>query len=189
VSDRLLTARLLLLPAPPDHLRALIAGDYPKASRLAGAEIPVGWPFDPEAAEGLRWHVSALEQDPTELLWRVRFIVDAATNGLIGSINLKGPPTEHGDVEIGWGVIPASRGRGFATEAAGAVIEWAFRAQQVRRVTATVPEENQASQKVARRLGMVPTGETKRGLPLWAVSRGEPPTTSHELTCAPAQNR
>jgi ribosomal-protein-alanine N-acetyltransferase len=167
VSDRLLTARLLLLPAPPDHLRALIAGDYPKASRLAGAEIPVGWPFDPEAAEGLRWHVSALEQDPTELLWRVRFIV----------------------VEIGWGVIPASRGRGFATEAAGAVIEWAFRAQQVRRVTATVPEENQASQKVARRLGMVPTGETKRGLPLWAVSRGEPPTTSHELTCAPAQNR
>ena len=173
--DRLFTSRLILQSALPDELRALIAGDYAEASRLAGAQIPVGWPFDPDAADGLRWHLTALEQDPGELLWRVRFIIEAATDRLVGSINFKGPPTEQGDVEIGWGVISEARGKGFATEAAGAAIEWAFHTQQVRRVTATVPENNEASQNVARRLGMAPTNEIKHGLPLWAIQYvGEP---------------
>lgn len=136
---------------------------------MIGATVPDGWPFDAETREGLPWHLSALERDSGQRLWRVRFVIDAATNSVIGAVNLKGPPAADGDVEIGWGLVPEARGRGFATEASRAVIEWAFGSPEVRRITATVPEHNEASQKVARRLGMSRTGEVRRGLPVWAA--------------------
>ena len=34
---------------------------------------------------------------------RIRVIVERASDSVIGSINLKGPPNDVGDVEIGWG--------------------------------------------------------------------------------------
>ena len=168
---QLVTSRLVLLPASPEQVRAIIAGEYVQASKLVGAHIPIGWPFNREAQQVLPWHLSALERDANQQLWRIRFIINAATEALIGSVNLKGPPTERGDIEIGWGLVPEARGRGFATEASKAVIEWAFRMREVRRVTATIPEDNAASQKVARRLGMAPSGEVRRSLPLWAIDR------------------
>jgi RimJ/RimL family protein N-acetyltransferase len=85
-------------------------------------------------------------------------------------VNLKGPPLEAGEVEIGWGIVPEARGQGFATEASRAVIEWAVSVSKVRRVSATIPETNAASQNVARRLGMSRTEEVRRGLPLWVMN-------------------
>ena len=172
MTDRLFTSRLVLQPALPDQVRAIIAGDYVRASELIGAEVPIGWPEEADAREGLSWHLAAIERDGNQLRWRIRFIIETATNALIGSVNLKGPPSQDGDVEIGWGIAVESRRNGFATEASRAVVEWAFGTGRVRRVTATVPEDNEPSQKVARRLGMTPTGEVRRGLPLWAVARG-----------------
>src|SRR5262249_8161573 len=153
---KLRTSRLILVPATPEQVRALIAGDYTRASELIGADVPVGWPHEADAIEGLPWHLSALERDASHHLWRIRFVIEAATHRLIGAVNLKGPPHE-GDVEIGWGIIAESRRRGYATEASRAVIDWALENDAVRRVTATVPVENAASQAVARSLGMTQT--------------------------------
>jgi len=164
----LVTSRLILLPAAPEQIRAIIAGDYAQASKLIGADVPIGWPHESEAIEGLPWHLSALERDPHQRLWRIRFIVETAKNALIGSVNLKGPPTQE-DVEVGWGIVVNARRRGYATEASRAVIDWVFETETACRVTATVPESNEASQRVARNLGMAKTGEIRRGLPVWAV--------------------
>ena len=177
----LLTPRLILAPASVDQVRAIIQRDYLLASTLVGADVPDGWPGEPEAIEGLPWHLSALEADPQQQLWRIRFVIEKLSNSLIGSVNLKGMPTSEGDVEIGWGIVREARGRGFATEASLAVVDWAFRTGDVRRVLATVPDDNVMSQNVARRLGMAKTGETKRGIPLWAVARLPSPTRAVAL--------
>ena len=59
-----------------------------------------------------------------------------------------------GAVELGWGVHPASWGRGFATEAARAVMRWLFDGRGVDRVFARCNAENAASWRVMEKLGM-----------------------------------
>ncbi|HYS54588.1 MAG TPA: GNAT family N-acetyltransferase [Thermoanaerobaculia bacterium] len=141
---------------------------------LAEATLSEG-PEDSEAREGLSWHFAAIEKNPGHRFWQIRFVVETRSIALIGSINLKGPPPPDGDVEVG------ARRRGFATEATRAVIAWAFASPDVRRVSANVPEDNEPSQAVARRLGMSRTEETRRGLPLWAVERATDSDSSRSV--------
>src|SRR5215510_3855209 len=111
------TQRLDLIPAPPEALELLIAGDYQRAGRLLGVMIPDGWPHEQEAIAGLPWHLRALRDDPAAVVWRVRLVVLRTEGCVIGSINLKGPPDATGTVEIGWGVSEAYRRQGIASEA------------------------------------------------------------------------
>ena len=53
-----------------------------------------------------------------------------------------------------WTLAPEHRGRGYATEAARALIGFAFTDLQARRVVATTEHDNLPSQAVMRRLGM-----------------------------------
>jgi RimJ/RimL family protein N-acetyltransferase len=80
---------------------------------------------------------------------------------------MKGPPDEGGDVEIGWGVNEDRRRRGYAFEATAAVIGWAVRQPGVESFSATIPETNLMSQRLARKLGMTMTSHSRRDLPLW----------------------
>jgi RimJ/RimL family protein N-acetyltransferase len=93
-------------------------------------------------------------------------IVERSSNTVVGSINLKGPPVA-GDVEIGWGLNTEARGKGYATEASAALIRWVAQQADVISVSATVPDDNYPSQRVAARLGLTRTNQTRRDLPLW----------------------
>jgi [ribosomal protein S5]-alanine N-acetyltransferase len=53
-----------------------------------------------------------------------------------------------------WSLDPRHRGNGYATEAARALIDWAFTNLELARIVATTRHENTASQAVMRRLGM-----------------------------------
>ena len=110
-----------------------------------------------------------MRADTKQLPWRIRLVVERSSNTVIGSINLKGAPDTTGDVEIGWGLNEGYRGQGYATEAAAAVIQWAFQQLGVCSLSATVPDDNDASQRVARRLGLTRTTSTRRNLPLWKM--------------------
>ncbi|WP_206952566.1 GNAT family N-acetyltransferase [Trinickia acidisoli] len=64
---------------------------------------------------------------------------------------------DHGagpDVEIGWRLIRSAWGRGIASEAARALVAHAFGAVRLPRVIADIAAENQASLRVAQKLGM-----------------------------------
>lgn len=90
----------------------------------------------------------------------------AATEGsgvVVGTVLLK-PIPDSGtgalrDVEIGWHLHPRYWGRGYATEAARAVLEHGF-AGGLERVVAVTHPANTASQAVCRRLGMRHLGPT-----------------------------
>lgn len=86
---------------------------------------------------------------------------------VVGSTSFKGPPDERGDVEIGWGVNQNRRRRGYAFEATTAVLGWAARQPGVRAFSATIPDDNLPSQRLAEKLGMVRSSDTRRHLPLW----------------------
>lgn len=53
-----------------------------------------------------------------------------------------------------WALSPAYQGQGYATEAAGAVVAYAFDSLRVGRVVATTSYDNERSMGVMRRLGM-----------------------------------
>jgi RimJ/RimL family protein N-acetyltransferase len=59
-----------------------------------------------------------------------------------------------GDVEIGWTLARAAWGRGYATEAAAACLAAGLEHLDVPRIIALVVTENEASLRVAERLGM-----------------------------------
>ena len=57
-------------------------------------------------------------------------------------------------VELGWTFSPAVAGRGYATEAVDALIEHVFSLPQIHRVTAQMDGRNDASARLAARVGM-----------------------------------
>jgi RimJ/RimL family protein N-acetyltransferase len=72
---------------------------------------------------------------------------------LLTPLDLRGPETE-----IGWRIVRAAWGRGYATEAARPVLEHALRTLDLAEVIADIDPANIASSRVATKLGMRPAG-------------------------------
>jgi RimJ/RimL family protein N-acetyltransferase len=64
--------------------------------------------------------------------------------------------------EIGYGVRPGARGRGFATEALAAVARWALTDGGLQRVWLSVNTDNLASLRVAHKAGFTREGTLRR---------------------------
>ncbi len=74
--------------------------------------------------------------------------------GLVGTAGLR--PLEESGLEIFYSLAPGAWGRGYATEAARAVVEYGLEALGLPEVLAEVDEGNAASVAVVKRLGMTP---------------------------------
>ena len=99
---------------------------------------------------------AATESDP----WIHGFAMVLRDSGeVVGRCGFKAPPGVDGVVEIAYAVDPDHQGRGFATQAAQALTEYAFRSGGVGLVCAhTLPQEN-ASTRVLARCGFAYVGE------------------------------
>jgi RimJ/RimL family protein N-acetyltransferase len=78
----------------------------------------------------------------------------AASQSLVGDVMLAWSSREHATAEIGWMQHPEHGGRGYATEAAYAMLRLAFEGIGVHRVMARLDERNEASARICQRLGM-----------------------------------
>jgi RimJ/RimL family protein N-acetyltransferase len=58
--------------------------------------------------------------------------------------------------ELGWGLVRAEWGNGYATEAARVVRDWARGERGIGRLISLIAPDNVASQRVAQRLGAPP---------------------------------
>jgi RimJ/RimL family protein N-acetyltransferase len=63
----------------------------------------------------------------------------------------------HAQPELGWALIRAHWGRGYATEAAAAIREWAHECRSIDQLVSLISSDNVRSQRVAERLGAIPT--------------------------------
>jgi len=87
------------------------------------------------------------------------FVVEEkSTGGYVGRVGPWFPPGWPG-FEVGWGIAPEFRGKGYAVEAARASIDWSFATFELDRIMHCIDQENTASQAVARRLGAEKDGE------------------------------
>lgn len=130
-------------------------------------------PMTKEAAlamvEGLsaedRAHVSAdwlekVHASDSDDPWTFGFTMMLRESGQpIGNCGFNGPPDSEAMVEIAYGVDEEHQGKGYATEAAEAMVKFAFGSGLVSVVRAnTFPEEN-ASGRVLTKCGFVFVGE------------------------------
>lgn len=80
---------------------------------------------------------------------------------LIGTIDLRIKPVQM-SAEIGYVLNSAYQGQGYATEAAQAILAFAFKVLELEKVSATCNSENTESEALMLRLGMKKEGELRR---------------------------
>ena len=142
--------RLFLRPAFPEDSAAILAGVGEEAVMRNLALAP--WPYGIADVCAL----AALAQDPR----RPHFLITVPGTGVIGAVGLTVPGSAPADEpELGYWIARAHWGQGYATEAAGALLQIA-QALGHRRVIARHFADNPASGKVLRKLGFLPTGRT-----------------------------
>jgi RimJ/RimL family protein N-acetyltransferase len=62
----------------------------------------------------------------------------------------------HAQPELGWALMRAQWGHGYATEAAAAIRDWARESRSIDRLVSLISPANVRSQRVAERLGAIP---------------------------------
>lgn len=160
MTPRIDTERLLLAPLRPEDAGAMarvladpvlyqfMDGGPPTADELEATYRR--WVQGPPRA-GDAWHN-----------WVIRLAVDGTAIG-----HLQATVTDDGAAaDIAWVVGTAWQGRGYASEAARALVAW-LEAQGVGTITAHVHPDHLASARVAANAGLAPTDEVAEGEVVW----------------------
>ncbi|MGW6057298.1 GNAT family N-acetyltransferase [Streptomyces sp. NPDC055189] len=136
-----ITERLVLRSWTPGEATAVLGDDR-------SADWAVDFP-----AEGDRVVAGLFEQFPDWLgAYGHRLVVERESGSVVGSIGLFWPPSE-GVLEIGYGIVASRRGRGYASEATRALVEFALTAPDVHTVSAGVELSNPSSVRVLEKAG------------------------------------
>jgi len=146
-------------------LRLPEIGDVPAITAACQDEtlarfVPVPQPYTEEHARSFvaerpaRW-----QADDGEMTWA---ITDVATGGLLGMIGLHARDASMR--EIGFWAVPEARGRGVMTAAARLVIRFGFEVLRLHRIEWCALVGNDASLRVAEKLGFQLEGTARAGL-------------------------
>ncbi len=160
------TARLELIPATVEIARAEIE-DRARFAAALGVALPEFWPPPLNDDTSMQWLLGMIERDPGAIGWAAWYVVlrgdgagpaPGAVRTLIGNAGFMGPPGADGGVEMGYSILEAHQGRGYATESVRALIGWAFEHPAVRRVLARTFPNNPRSIRVLEKCGLRPVG-------------------------------
>ena len=107
-----------------------------------------------EPVDGLDLHVGMAGRDPGEPGW-VQFSVEEQTTGrLVGDVGLSPDEEEPGVIKVGYTMAPRAQGKGYATEAVRALVDYAFDTLGADTVIAYASAENLPSHRVAEKAGL-----------------------------------
>jgi len=164
------TKNLIIVPHLPRHLRALLRGaeefEYTAGLRVADGIRDQLLSATPDFLARLE---TAKEGDP----WHFGFSIIHRTDGiLMGMCGFPGPPDESGVAEIAYGIAPDYQGRGYATEAAQALIEFVSADPRVKKICAHTLAEPNASTRILEKCGFQRAGESMdEGKVVWRWER------------------
>jgi ribosomal-protein-alanine N-acetyltransferase len=137
------TPRLRLVASTPEEARAQVA----QMSDDDRKQLSQDW-------------LARLAATTTVDPWVLGFsIVLAESRAGIGSCGFKGPPDADGIVEIAYGIAPAHQNKGYATEAAAALVQFARADARVRIIRAHTMEDANASARVLLKCGFHRRGQ------------------------------
>jgi ribosomal-protein-alanine N-acetyltransferase len=159
---RLATERLDLTACTPAIVAADLEGDRARLAELLDARVPEGWPPALWSEAALRHLLGWMASDPEAEGWGAWYVVRRDDRHLVGAVGLKGRP-QGGTAEIGYTFVAEAHGRGYATEAARALVDWAFAHPEVSRVCAQALPHHAPSIRVMERLGFSYAGPGSEG--------------------------
>lgn len=111
------------------------------------------WPplfYDAAATTFVR---DRLRQFPAESAWWTWYVVSKKSPAVVGTVGLKGPLSEIGELEIGYSMVEPHQRQGYATEAVLGLIQWGTAHCAVQRYSAHTLPELVASQRVLEKCG------------------------------------
>ncbi len=152
------TARLLIAPlelAHLDDLAAMLADPVVMACFPRPMTRPESEQWLRRSIERYRLHGSGLWAVLRERAGKTVFLGDCGVQ-----VRTFGGRTH---LELGYHFARHAWRQGFATEAAQACLALAFRHTDAEEIVALIRPENEASRRVARRLGMTPSGAVLHG--------------------------
>jgi len=161
-----------VLLTPRLRLRAFDVADAPAVQRLAGdfaiadTTLSIPHPYPEGMAEA--W-LASLATAFAEGQQAVYAITDRASGEVVGAIGLI-LRREHDRAELGYWVGRPFWGRGFATEAARAMLEFGFHVLDLSRIYAGHFARNPASGRVLTKIGMRPEGTARSHVKRWGRS-------------------
>ena len=158
------------------EMRAFVEGDFDEVYRLDSDPrvmkyIADGKPSAPDAVtRRLRRFIRYPRFYPDLGAWRAS---RRDTGAFIGwfALNYAGKST---DIEVGYRLLPAAWGRGFATEGAKAIVDYGFDDLGLHRIIGVTDPGNKASQRVLQKAGLKDEGWGRyydRRLRLFACER------------------
>jgi ribosomal-protein-alanine N-acetyltransferase len=134
--------------------------DWPAIHRYMSDPIVTRWlpdgPLDETGAQ-------AFARKSAGRIARAVAVVERESGQLVGHMNFH-PWFGRATHEIGWAISSARQNRGYATEAARALMAFAFGTLCCHRVVATCQPENVASWRVMEKLGMRREAHFRQGL-------------------------
>ena len=162
--DALATDRLDLVPLRVADAAEMVAvlADPALYAWIGGAP-----PSRAELVRRFRAQVAGRSPDGREVWrnWIVRERPSGAATGFVqATIVVDRPPS----AEIAWMIGMPWQGRGYATEAARALVAW-LEARGVRSIVAHIHPDHAASAAVAERAGLAPTGKLVEGERVWRL--------------------
>lgn len=147
---------LLRLPDDRDVAQITQACQDPLLARY----VPVPVPYTEEhARDFVRQRPERWQADDGEMTWSV---TDAADGDLLAMVGLHARDASMR--ELGFWTAPWARGRGVMTAAARLVLRFGFDVLRLERVEWRAVAGNEASRRVAEKLGFVMEGTARKGL-------------------------
>lgn len=169
------TPRLRLRPRTPDDLE-----DCFRLDREPGTIRWVDWPLEFGSWEDTASHRAFIESriahpyPPGLGYWVVT--EKSAPETFLGWVHLIPESAVGPEIEVGWRLLHVARNKGYATEAARAVLGHGFGTVRVPRVIADMYRDNDASMNVTRKLGFRQSDDPERTndkFVLWILDRGD----------------
>jgi ribosomal-protein-alanine N-acetyltransferase len=147
----------------PAFMEALLADRLEEAGELLGISLPTA-PLDTPAERFLTHRLEQMRREPEVQRWLARAIaLRDEGHRLVGNAGFHGEPGVNAAgvpraLEIGYGILPEHRRRGYATEAVQGLLGWA-RTQGIDHFVASAAPDNEPSLAIIRKRGFVRTGE------------------------------
>lgn len=117
----------------------------------------------PESSEDLHDYWAAHTEDRPDASLAVAWI-ERDSDRFVGSGSLRVTGRDPRILDVGYALAPAWHGRGYATEAVGALVEHGFASRDAERIFACIFDGNRASSRVVEKLGFTYEGTHRRSV-------------------------
>ena len=145
---KLTTDRTILLSIDIEMIRAISGGTLNQVSEYHHNDE---WPEN-DLKEALPVFIELLQKNGNDG-FNIWLIIEKDNNQIIGSAGFIGQPDSKGNIEIGFGIIPSKRKKGYCYESVQALVDWGINHNDVKGIIARCDTSNTASKKTMMRLG------------------------------------